>query len=75
MSLIQDDCSDAALRDIISDDLVPERKKAVAREMLRRRRHGAREAWLARHGFVAALIGAIAGLAAFFVGRSRKQGA
>ena len=27
MSLIQDDCSDAALRDIISDDLVPERNK------------------------------------------------
>jgi hypothetical protein len=45
----------------------------VAREMLRRRRHEAREAWLARHGFVAALIGVIAGLAAFFVGRSRKR--
>jgi hypothetical protein len=73
--VIQDDCSDSALREIIDDDAAPERKKVVAREMLRRRRHEAREAWLARHGFVAALIGALAGLAAFFVGRSRKQGA
>jgi hypothetical protein len=73
MSVIQDDCSDSALREIIDDDAVPERKKVVAREMLRRRRHEAREAWLARHGFVAALIGVIAGLAAFFVGRSRKR--
>jgi hypothetical protein len=73
VSVIQDDCSDSALREIIDDDSVPERKKVVAREMLRRRRHEAREAWLARHGFVAAIVAAFAGLAAFFVGRSRKQ--
>jgi hypothetical protein len=73
VSLIQDDCSDEVLRDIIDDELVPERKKAVAREMLRRRRHVAREAWLARHGFVAALIGAIAGLVAIIVGKRRNH--
>jgi len=73
MSLLQEDCSDAALRDIIDDDRVPERKKAVAREMLRRRRHEAREAWLARHGFVAALVAAFASLAALVMGKRRKQ--
>lgn len=65
MSVIQEDCSDAALRDLIDDDAVPERKKAVAREMLKRRRREAREAWLARHGWIAALVAAIAALATF----------
>jgi hypothetical protein len=72
--VIQEDCSNAALRDLIGDDAVPERKKAVAREMLRRRRHEERQAWLARHGFVAAVIAVVAGLAAIFV-RKRPGGA
>ena len=73
--MIQEYCSDAALRDLIDDDAVPERKKAVAREMLKRRRREAREAWLARHGFVAAVVAVFAGLAAIVVRKSRKQGA
>jgi hypothetical protein len=71
VSVIQDDCSDAALRDLINDDAASERKKAVAREVLKRRRTGEREAWLARHGFVAALAAALAGLAAFFIRKRR----
>jgi len=37
--VVQEDSSDAALREVIADDLAPERKKAVAREVLKRRRH------------------------------------
>jgi hypothetical protein len=67
VSLVQEDSSDAALRDLINDDLAPERKKAVAREILKRRRQSEREAWLARHGWAAAVIAAFAALATFFI--------
>jgi hypothetical protein len=74
VSVVQEDCSDAALRDLINDDAAPERKKVVAREILKRRRHSEREAWLARHGWAAAIIAAFAGLAAW-VFRKRRDGA
>jgi hypothetical protein len=67
VSVIQEDSADAALRDVIDDEFAPERKKAVAREILKRRRHSEREAWLARHGWVAALLAAFAAVATFFV--------
>ncbi len=72
MSVIQEDCSDAALRDVINDDAASERKKTHAREILKRRRQSEREAWLARHGFAAAIIAAFAGLAAM-VFRKKRQ--
>jgi hypothetical protein len=74
MSVIQEDSSDAALRDLIDDEFAPERKKVVAREILKRRRHSERQAWLARHGWAAAIIGAFAGLAAL-VFRKRRDSA
>ena len=74
MSVIQEDCSDAALRDVINDDAASERKKTVAREILKRRRQTGRAAWLARHGFAAALIAAFAGLGAFILRNRRLTG-
>jgi hypothetical protein len=71
--VVQEDSPDAALREVIADDLAPERKKAVAREVLKRRRHSEREAWLARHGWVAALLAAFASLAAIVVGKRRNR--
>ena len=65
--MIQDDCSDKDLHAVIHDDAAPERKKAVAREVLRRRRQEGRKAWLARHAWVAAVIAAFTAVAAFFV--------
>jgi hypothetical protein len=67
VSVVQEDSSDAALRDLINDDAEPERKKVVAREILKRRRQEQREAWLARHGWAAAVITAFAALATFFI--------
>jgi hypothetical protein len=73
LSVVQENSSDAALRGVIADDLAPQRKKAVAREVLKRRRHNEREAWLARHGWVTALLAALAGLATIIVGKRRNR--
>jgi len=71
VSVIQEDSSDAALRDVIGDELAPERKKVVARELLKRRRNSERQAWLSRHGWVAAPLVAVAGAAALVFKRRK----
>jgi hypothetical protein len=65
--VVEDGCSDKALQAVIHDDATPERKKAIAREVLRRRRQEEREAWLSRHAWVAAVIAAFTAVATFFV--------
>jgi hypothetical protein len=69
--VIQDHRSDDALQDVIDAEGVSERKKATASEILRRRHQEKREAWLARHGLIAAVIAAFAALAGFFARKRR----
>lgn len=65
--MVQDYRSDETLFDIINTAGASERKKVTAREILKRRHHSQREAWLARHTWVAVLVTAVAALATLFL--------
>jgi hypothetical protein len=64
--MVQDDCSDKDLHAVLHADAAPERKKVVAREILRRRRQEERKAWLARHAWVATVIAVFTAVASLF---------
>jgi hypothetical protein len=68
--------SDEELAEVINDPAASERKKSIAREVLRRRREDERQAWLSRHSWVAVLVTAftgIAGVAAIIFGKRRAS--
>ena len=57
--------SDEQLKELAASD-VGDRKKAIAEEILRRRRQERRQKWLARNAVLAGLFGAVmAGFVAF----------
>jgi hypothetical protein len=49
------------------------RKKAVAREVLRRRREESRRGWLRRHGLIATILAAVAAVGAVLFRKRRTS--
>jgi hypothetical protein len=57
--------SDKELREKLASDELSEKKAAIARAILRRRRQDRLQAWFKRHGWLAAILAAL-GLASVF---------